>query len=511
MVRLGKLLNWCFALGAGVFFLVALSLLPGILRPHHVQTASRSARDLGAMLVLLAFAVLFAMAWWTLRTGRKSARAWALAVSVLNVLTSLATVPMKMPPIWPLMAIGATGLAVFWRRDVVTQMAVKKARPAHLPGDGTSHLVDTLIRLGGYGGALAALVWWDRWARARRLPFNHSLSMIIAMIVLADLISVAVHELGHATVGWAFGMRLRSFAVGPFQWQVREGKWKFQFQPASIFAGGGKTGMVHTSADYPDWSDVSMIAAGPLASLCIGLGALWAALTAKGRPWQSAWELFALIAVISLFAFVTNLIPARPEANYSDGAHIYQILSGGPWADVRRAFSISGSTLVTPLRPRDYDIEAVERAARHVTQGRQAVFLRLFAYWHFFDQGRIREALEALNEAESLCEQPDWDAPAEVYSEFVFGDAFLKQDAAAARRWWQRLEAAKPPNSGVDYWLARTALYWIENRGEEAREVWDQGNAAVRGLPHAGAYDFDRDRFAMLRHAFDASSTPLQG
>jgi Zn-dependent protease len=509
MVRLGKLLNWCFALGAGLFFLVALSLLPGILDPHHAESISLKSLDLGAMVVLLFLASLFATAWWTLRRGKKSARGWALAVSGVNVLTSLTTLTLKMAPVWPQMAIGVSGLVVFWRRDVVQQIAAKKVKPAHLPGDGTSKLIDTLVRLGAYAGGIATLFWWDRWAHARHLPSDNSLSAIIAIIVLADLISVAAHELGHATAGWALGMRLRSFVVGPFEWRVRDGRWKFHFDMGKVFATGGHTAMVHTRATDPLWWDVLMTAAGPVTSLCIGLVALWATFTAKGRPWEPAWELLAIIAVFSLFAFVTNLIPALPEANYSDGAHIYQILSGGPWADVRRAFSISGSTLVTPLRPRDYDLETVQRAAAHVTQGRQALFLRLFAYWHLFDQGRIQEALEALTQAESVCEESASDVPAEVYADFVFGDALLKHDAAAARRWWDRMEAAKPRRDSVDYWLARSALFWIENRPEEAREAWTTGNAAAEKLPPAGAYEFDRYRFAQLRQAFDASPSPL--
>lgn len=507
MVRIGKLLNWCFALGAGVFFLVAVSLLPSVLRLRHAEAASRAGRDAGAIAVLLVFTALFATAWWTLRKGKKSARGWALAASVANTLAGFSTLFLKLPPIWPLAALGVAGLVVFWRRDVVEQITAKKPKPVRLPGDGTSQLVDLLVRLAGFAGAIAALFAWDRWARAHQMPFAHGLSRVIVILFLADFVSVAGHELGHALVGWAFGMKLRSFAVGPFELGIHDGRWRFRFSPGQLFATGGHTAMVHTRANYPLWWDVAMVAAGPVASLCIGSVALWATLTAKGRPWEPAWELLAIIAVFSLFAFVANLIPALPEANYSDGAHIYQILSDGPWADVRRAFAISGSTLVTPLRPRDYDLETVRRAAAYVTRGRQGLFLRLFVYWYMLDHGRMDEAREALAEAEAVCEQSPPDA-AEVCAEFVFGEAFLRRDAAAARGWWKRLEATKPRNGGIDFWLARSALLWIENHPEEAREVWDQGHAVVERFPPAGAYDFDRYRFGLLRQAFDASPSP---
>jgi hypothetical protein len=241
--------------------------------------------------------------------------------------------------------------------------------------------------------------------------------------------------------------------------------------------------------------------------LCLGLAALWATFAASGRSWQRAWELLAFIAVFSLIGFVTNLLPIRPEANYSDGARIYQLISGGPWADAHRAFSIAGSSAFTPLRPRDYDIQTIQRAARSLTRGRQALFLRLLAYFHFLDCNRIAEAIEALAEAEAVYDQSPSDIAAEVCAEFVFGNAFLKQDAAAARKWWERLEAGKPRRDDTDYWLARSALFWIENKPEEAREAWSAGNAIAQTRPAAGAYEFDRERFARLREALDSTAS----
>jgi hypothetical protein len=93
--------------------------------------------------------------------------------------------------------------------------------------------------------------------------------------------------------------------------------------------------VIPASPEDRRWRDVSVLAAGPLANLWLGSIALWATFTAKGRHWEQAWELLALIATFSLVEFIINLIPLRPEAEYSDGARIYQLLSGGPWVDVQ--------------------------------------------------------------------------------------------------------------------------------------------------------------------------------
>src|SRR5713101_8225806 len=124
------------------------------------------------------------------------------------------------------------------------------------------------------------------------------------------------------------------------------------------------------------------------------LGAVGAYAVDGNSPVQAGGFL-ALFGAWSLVMCVINLVPFRTKDNYSEGAQIYQLLSNGPWADLHRAFSVAGSSLVTPLRPRNYDIQAIVRAGRAITQGRQGLLLRLLAYNDFLDLGRIPEAAEA--------------------------------------------------------------------------------------------------------------------
>ena len=241
-----------------------------------------------------------------------------------------------------------------------------------------------------------------------------------------------------------------------------------------------------------------MIAAGAGFNLLTGLIALYAALTAKGQPYEQYWEFFAYFSTISLLAFASNLIPMQSEVHYSDGARIYQLLRGGPWADYYRVLNLVGSTVVTPLRPRDYDIEAIKRAEQSFTKGHQALMLRLFASSYFLDRGMIPEASEEVVEAERIYQESALDLPAELCMSFVYRTAVLRRDAASARQWWERMEAKKPTHFGVDYWLAQSALLWIEGRKEEARVAWNKGNLLAYQLPEAGDYEFDRYRSALL-------------
>jgi hypothetical protein len=67
---------------------------------------------------------------------------------------------------------------------------------------------------------LAGLIWWGRWAQAKDLPTGHNVPVFL-LIVLAGLISTTVHEFGHASAGCAFGMKVRAFIVGPFEWRIQ--------------------------------------------------------------------------------------------------------------------------------------------------------------------------------------------------------------------------------------------------------------------------------------------------
>lgn len=522
MSGFAKFLSWCFGIAALLNAAAAAGALSVVLRPEYLRQLEHSGASalLVAAIVLLLFGsvAVFGMAWWTTRKGTASARLWAIAASVLSVLLGLgpailSNVPKNAnpsriygPPIWLLVAFGVVGLIVFSRRDAVPRAAAPAPKPRHLPGDGTSRVADAAVRVVEIGGTLGVLFFWFRWAGAVQLPSIGFVSFLL-LVALAGFVSTAVHELGHAGAGWILGMKFRALVVWPFQWRVENGKWRFRFRPTGLAIGGG-TGMVHADVTDRTWADVTMIAAGPAASLCLGLFAFWATAAAKGRPWAHDWELLALIATFSFIGCVASLIPVRTHTGYSDGAHIYQLVSGSPWIDVHRVFSLVSSGAVTPLRPKDYDIAAIERAARFLTHGRQAVLLRLFAYFHFLDCGQIPAATQALVEAESAYEPLFGDISAGVLAELVFGNAFVKRDTAGSRLWGDRMEAGKPHRDSATYWLARSALFRIENRMEEAREAWKEGNALAQQLPGAGAYEFERWRFGQLRQALDASSSP---
>jgi hypothetical protein len=71
------------------------------------------------------------------------------------------------------------------------------------------------------------------------------------------------------------------------------------------------------------------------------------------------------------------------------------------------------------------------------------------------------------------------------------------------------MEARKPTQFDGDYWMAHSALPWIEGNLEVANDSWSKGIALAQQLPQARAYEFDRHCFALLRQAMDEPATAI--
>lgn len=505
MNELRKFLGGAFGVTAlllawGIFSATRTSLHRG---PVHVHSFAAES--------LLIIAVLVnAVAAWAILMNRRAARSLGLIASLSPLLVLLAIIwhfHVRIGGVpWIALGLAIAGLVAFLPRSTP---AKPESRPiGALQGDGTNKWVGVSIWILGTIGFLVAVNWWWRWAHLHGLTVDNGASFYL-QLVLVDLIIVLVHELGHTFTGLALGMKLRAFIIGPFQWRIRDGKWGFQFRPAGFFSSGGATALVPTAPRQPVANQVCMIAAGPFASFVSGIIALCAALTAPGRPWEPAWFLLACVATLSLIVGALNLVPFQTGTTYSDGAQIYQLLSGGAWADYHRAMAVVTSTLVTPLRPRDYDIAVMQRAVVGIRTGNRAMLLHLNISSYYMDRSEFSEAAFALGQAERVYQESAPNIPAELHTAFVFRKALLERDAVGTRQWWDRMEAKKPTHFNVDYWLACGALLWVEKNLDEARSALEKADAHAQKLPKFGAYEFDRYLCDLLRKALDESSAAL--
>jgi hypothetical protein len=464
---------------------------------------------IGTTLLMAVFDGASAVAWWTLRKGKPSARGWAIAASVLNLpipafshlrASNVAANLLHVPDVLVGSLIAVAGLVAFLPKNALLGKTARARapKPVRIAGDGTSKLKDHLSQLTAIAIVWVSLAWWGQWASAHQLAYPNLLPFFFQM-ELAILLTTFGHELGHLVAGWASGKMLRSFQVGPVRWAIRNGGWKFDFNLRKFY--GGSVGMVAPDLRNMRSRQAFLLMGGPVASLVMGSLFVVVAMLAPGHSWQSYWMFFSMLATFSLSAFVVNLIPIKPESLYSDGAQLYQIVTNGPWARVHFAFAMVTTSLVAPVRPRDFDINVIREAANSVPLGERGLLLRLFACMHYLDSGRIAEGIASMEEAEALYAQSIFEKPQDICAEFVFVNAFYKRDLAAAEMWSRRIEDLRKVDLDADYWRAQSALHWLKSEYKEAREAWERGYALAEKLPSAGTYDYTRTCLEQLRAA----------
>ena len=501
-----------FVQAAGAAVALAFVLSPGFwerfARSYHSDKPFPIAPGPLATLLLVgvfgSIALVYGGAFFTVLRRKRSARYWVIIPSLMNLLGAGAALfhsPVQPVSVLISASIGLGGLALTWSPGWSKTPARDVPMPKNV-GDGTSNLLNKAAQAVAVIGYLAA--WWgcDLWMM--RLGAPRPRGGLLLAVVLGFLVTL-VHELGHATIGLALHMRLRSFMAGPFEFRIREGKWTFKFNLAGLLTDAGATGVVPSTANQPRWHPLLMIASGPAANLYTGLIALCfasACSVSGGENIDYVYPL-GLFAAFNFVACIVNMIPIRTGSNYSDGAKIFQLLSGGAWADYHRAVAVVGSSLVTPLQPRDYPIEAIKNASKTIAKGQTGLLLRLYAYSHYLDSGQLSEAEQSLLHAEAVYKDSASGVPADLHTVFVFGNAVVRRDAAATRQWWDRMMAKNPKRHNCDYWRAQSAVNWMEGNKSKADEAWGAANAMAKRLPSAGAYEFDRTCCTLLRQAMD--------
>lgn len=520
MRTLRNILTWLFALIAFTCFSIAIKYLRAEFSSYAYLQRSLVFSELFVPVVFMLQGLVFSMAFWTSLRGGRSARRWGIAASVLNIIVALFPVVLSVwidhdlsvlkvmfVPLALVMALGVAGLVVFTRPPEFNRKDDKNEYTVLVKGDGTYVWLNRSAGLLGFALCYGAYSWWARWAwdHHLRTEWNFLLDNVVLFGCLA--VVILVHECGHAVGGLSLGMRLRMFAIGPLQWRLEKLKWKFEFTRAMLLRPDGAVGLLPSSSTSPNWYGAFIAAAGPAANLVTGVLALSVATISPPNALLQLHGQLALFGALSVVVAVGNLIPFRFGQYYSDGAHLYQHLTDHPLCDFRRVIQTVMAVSETSLRPRDYDLHAIERSLDLFPEGIQGHYLKLYVFDHCFESGRITEACQALKEAEAIYEASSLNATTEI--SFVLGYAGLCNDASAARRWWERLDARHADESDGGYWLAKCALAYSEGRQDDGRAALQMANSFIAQLPPTGSRAFDVDwsirLHGALENAYDAA------
>ena len=523
MNKFRKFMLGCFGLFSLAYLAAGTPLILVLMKTHTGagKLVNATSPPTQSLMILVLDALLLSpivlgltsgVAWLLLKTGKRGAKIWAVSASgAFLAVTAILFIaeayldrhgPKVHPPSGLLivgvqMFLGFGGLIAFGPSDS-TRKIVSSPKSSGIPGDCTNRVLDVLALALEIGGVLVLLDLYGRWGWQRGLPFTRGLEFW-AQWALVIAGAILIHESAHAIIGVALGMKLRAFIIGPFQFHVVEGQWTFEFRPFQMLALSGAAGLAPVDPDQSRWNEVAVIAAGPFANLFTGAIAAALAYSAAASPWWPLWDWFALFASLSLVTGIVNLLPFRLGIGmYSDGASILHLFGTSAAAEYHRAAATVSSTLVSPRRPRDFDIAAIHRASVQINAGQPALLLRLWAMHYYQDIGAIDDALHSLTQAERIYAESASDIPAQLHTPFVIGCALLRRDAAGVRHWWQQMQSRKLDRQNGDYWLARCAFHWAEGDVAAARESFEKGREYISNLPNTGVYNFDRDLYGQM-------------
>lgn len=275
--------------------------------------------------------------------------------------------------------------------------------------------------------------------------------------VVAMIVALAVHELGHLIAGLAVGFQFSVFVIGPVLVErsptgsIRVG-WN---RVPALF--GGVAGTVPTRPEGLRSRFAMVIAGGPCASALLAVGAAialqWLSLPQGMLRTELSW-----LRLLSSAIFLGTAIPLPNGPFVSDGLRFLRMVRGGPKGDRDLSLLTLMALQRAGVRPRVWDRSLLERALEVRDGSMFEGQIQFYSYLQALDSGSIETAGASLDRALALAQR----LPAYLRGPYLVEAAYFE---AARRRNPKRareLLDQVPPNafgvSGIDRLRARAAI-----------------------------------------------------
>jgi hypothetical protein len=223
----------------------------------------------------------------------------------------------------------------------------------------------------------------------------------IILGVVAVILTLAVHEIGHLVAGLVVGFRFTLLAIGPLLIErTASGKIRLAWNGAPALFGGA-AGTIPTRREGLKWRFAGVIAGGPFASALLSLGAAaalrWAPVPHGALRIELSW-----LRLLSFAIFLATVVPLPNGPFVTDGMRSLRLVRHGP----QGARELSTLTLLAlergGVRPRNWDVTLIDRGLE-VRDG--SIFecqVHLCSYMRMLDAGSLDAAGAALASALTL-------------------------------------------------------------------------------------------------------------
>jgi hypothetical protein len=285
----------------------------------------------------------------------------------------------------------------------------------------------------------------------------------VAVLPVAGLVAVLIHELGHVAAGRLTGMWLVYLMVGPLR-VARDGERLRWGWDTRRIVWGGVTGMAGGNGEELRRRMMWFIAGGPLfsAGAAVGFGLLAYALGEAGL-------VAGVAAAVNLLTGATAAVPSEDGQVASDGRRLQMLWKGGAQAERWMAVMALGTELFGGKRPRELDDSLLAAAVLEGEPNGDCAVGHYLAYLARLDRGDVAGAGAAM---ERMMEE--WDRVAKAMRgglelEAAFFAGAYQGNAAEARRLYEGAagDRVTPERAKLQ---AEAAVLLAEGRRDEARE-----------------------------------------
>ena len=351
--------------------------------------------------------------------------------------------------------------------------------------------------------ALASLILVPltaNYLKSKGIPTMDYISFVVCFL-LAVLIGILCHEMGHLIAGKMSGLHFQTLAAGPLVVSKLSDGWRWQL----VNSRGLWNGVTVMSPSKPNRlrsNAVFFVLGGPIGSLVCGAGALSLMLAGLDLQMGQAAEFFGILGVIELVNSLANLIPLQVPGGFTDGARLLQLIrkdAEGVRFLAELAFGLSDTTT---LRPRDWHPDWIKA----VTEDPHAPgFSRgcYHAYVYNLDRGDVDEAsiwlARCMDSHKALKRDPyRWI----LAIENAFFEARHLKNLDSAKEWLNVPRAGIPAERFTEL-RVRAALHIAEGERDLAREAIETALRLHARAVETGRQHYERAVLRDVQNWFD--------
>ncbi|CCH54022.1 hypothetical protein BN8_03161 [Fibrisoma limi BUZ 3] len=293
---------------------------------------------------------------------------------------------------------------------------------------------------------------------------------------------IAIHELAHLLTGLSLGFRFYLYVAGflgvrrnPITDRV---EWYVNRDP-NMF--GGLAGTVPVRQENNLRQKLAAVcAAGPLASLTTGALSLGLSFyvinrSALDSPLTRVMLVFGLIfGLISVLLFLATTVPSRTGPFFTDRARFFRLISGGHDAEVEQAVLELIAHSQSGLPYADLNLDQI-----NLLTNEPEAFFRSYAhglaYTRHLDRSEWDAAFAHIEAANDLADDQPTTFKNEIWKDLAFAQAFIRNDADAARQTWNRINPAFRQQKTAHLYLIQAAMALAERQPDQARQFVQEG------------------------------------